>query len=372
MCDIFRQQLTKPNHAINMYTIVPVSSCLVWIVLLALLHIGQTRAVHSCEQAQLNCAFRSDCGPSLQAFQAQCGYLMVGIDANATTPPQTGTGAAAAPISECSNGCAQALFALSSSENGAELLQCDCGGSRYCELSRQRLEVCRSQVQPLLQPDVVLECSLAHLMCESQLQCNTALDYFVRHCRAAISGRMCSRRCANSLSILARQPHAAKLARCRCDGNERFPCVSIKHNLRTLCGLNETDLTIQPIKSILQINYPYVSQHPFKQHLHHRHFSNHHRSSYHHQHPQQKNMQADYGNSLLSNSIIEQPLPTSWQQSAYSRLSSTLYLDLPPEAQQLSSGASTSVPTAVKTAALVVLTSLLHSLLIDPRFSILS
>lgn len=286
-----------------------------------------------CEQAQINCAFRSDCGPALQAFHTHCASLLTG-------PPSTNTSQDPQflpPQATCPDECAQALIALTASDTGVELMSCNCAGNRQCEQSRARLQVCRARVEPLLRPDAVISCSYAHLRCESHSQCSTALDFFVRHCRSAISGRHCSRRCANSLSVLTRQPHAARLARCECDGNERFACPTIKRNVRSLCGLNETDLTIRPIRPLLQLKES-ISDESSAIGTDRSHSRS--RSS--------SSVQFDYGNS-----IEQTPTSNHWKGSPYARLSSTMYLDVLPDAQHLRNS-SPSTLSAVYTKLLLL------------------
>lgn len=112
--------------------------------------------------------------------------------------------------------------------------QCTCSDS-ICADTKRRVEVCRPSVEHLLEPKTVVSCDVAQLICESDPVCNNAFFYYQRNCRSMVSGRRCSTRCKNSISILQRQEKAAKLATCRCVGYGAADCRAAHQNRERLC-----------------------------------------------------------------------------------------------------------------------------------------
>ncbi|KAA0203692.1 hypothetical protein HAZT_HAZT006458 [Hyalella azteca] len=113
-------------------------------------------------------------------------------------------------------------------------LQCACS-DQFCEDTKARLEVCREEVLRLQAHYGEYSCRLAHLLCTADTRCATAIAYYDKFCRRMFSGRSCSARCNNSISILQRQEKAARLEACECDGSEPFDCHNIKKNMARLC-----------------------------------------------------------------------------------------------------------------------------------------
>lgn len=145
------------------------------------------------------------------------------------------SGLIAGQTDRCNARCENALVSLVSSDEGAELVQCDCEGSKYCEKSKKRIEVCRPAVYTATAKDSIVSCTTARWICMSDVLCRTALEYYHIHCRGLFHGNKCSYRCKNSLSILERQEKAAKLRTCYCDGSEDFPCKRVKYNTERYC-----------------------------------------------------------------------------------------------------------------------------------------
>lgn len=135
----------------------------------------------------------------------------------------------------CHGRCERALIALVSTDEGKELINCDCEGSKFCEQSKERIEVCRAAVYTAVSRDSIVSCTTARWICMADPLCNTALDYYHLYCRGLFHGHKCSHRCNNSLSILDRQEKAAKLRSCYCDGSEDFPCQRVKYNTERYC-----------------------------------------------------------------------------------------------------------------------------------------
>ncbi len=135
----------------------------------------------------------------------------------------------------CHVRCQNALVALVSSEEGDELVNCDCEGSKHCEMVKRRIEVCRPAVNSAVAVDSIVSCTTARWICISDTMCRTALEYYNMFCRGLFQGSKCNSRCKNSLSILERQEKAAKLRTCYCDGTEDFPCKRVKYNTERYC-----------------------------------------------------------------------------------------------------------------------------------------
>ncbi len=134
----------------------------------------------------------------------------------------------------CSRACQHALIALLSTPEGERLMECRCTDAD-CAEKKRRVEPCRAAVTWQNAPNSLVSCSAASWICAADPLCATALDYYNRNCQAMFKGRKCSRRCRNSLDILLRQPTAAKLATCYCDGTEDFECAAIRENTDVLC-----------------------------------------------------------------------------------------------------------------------------------------
>ncbi|XP_054159571.1 growth arrest-specific protein 1-like [Oppia nitens] len=170
-----------------------------------------------CDIARTKCAYRMGCGFSLHGYMVDCADLIAGR------------------TNKCQPACQRALIALMSTEEGQELVDCECDGSKFCELNKERIEVCRASVVAAIAEDSVVSCSTARWICLADPVCSTALDFYHRFCRGLFDGRRCTPRCNNSLSILDRQEKASKLKTCFCDGSEDFPCQRIKDNTERLC-----------------------------------------------------------------------------------------------------------------------------------------
>lgn len=171
----------------------------------------------SCEQAYTQCALRKVCAPALKAYNDDCQDLI-----NNRT-------------NQCSAKCLKAMIALRSSEEGDDLVNCDCQSNEYCAQSKQRSQACKPQVELAVNPKTIVSCSTASWICMADQLCSTASEYYYRNCQTLFSQRHCSMRCNNSLSILYRQPKASKLINCHCDGSEEFPCVKYKTYTERLC-----------------------------------------------------------------------------------------------------------------------------------------
>ncbi|XP_069701013.1 growth arrest-specific protein 1-like [Periplaneta americana] len=170
----------------------------------------------SCEEARLKCAYRTGCGMALQNYIVGCSAVLHG------------------PGTSCPETCQHALIALTSTEEGKDLMTCSCT-DEFCEESKRKVEICRPHVLLATQNETVVTCRIAQWICAADALCSTALDYYNRFCRAMFQGKKCTHRCNNSISILRRQEKAAKLNSCRCDGREEYDCPRIRTNMARLC-----------------------------------------------------------------------------------------------------------------------------------------
>lgn len=171
----------------------------------------------SCEVARMKCAFRVGCGMALQNYMVGCSDVMSGR------------------IRRCNDLCKKALIALTSTEEGQDLMRCDCQGQDFCHVTKQRIEICRPDVMKANEDDSIVSCSVAQWICAADPLCSTAVEYYRRLCRSMFHGKKCTMRCNNSISILNRQEKAAKLKTCVCDGTEDYDCDAIKFNMDRLC-----------------------------------------------------------------------------------------------------------------------------------------
>ena len=170
-------------------------------------------SIMRCEEAKLKCAYRTGCGSALQHYLTGCAPVLQGND--------------------CSETCQHALIALTSTDEGKELMTCECEDD-LCVQSKQRVEICRSSVTTVMNKTRV-SCRIATWICNADTLCQTALKYYNRFCKSMFQGRKCTKRCSNSISILTRQEKAAKLNTCQCDGYEDYDCRGIHRNMNVLC-----------------------------------------------------------------------------------------------------------------------------------------
>ncbi|XP_044264317.1 growth arrest-specific protein 1-like isoform X2 [Tribolium madens] len=169
-----------------------------------------------CEEARMRCAYRVGCGTALQHYVMGCSGVLQGP-----------------PPSHCPEICHHSLIALTSTEEGKDLMNCECS-DEYCEDQKRRTEICRPQVMKSISEPVV-SCRMAQWICAADALCSTALEYYNHYCRAMFHGKKCTPRCNNSISILRRQEKAAKLTMCKCDGLEDYDCPAIQRNMEKLC-----------------------------------------------------------------------------------------------------------------------------------------
>ncbi|XP_041984476.1 growth arrest-specific protein 1-like [Aricia agestis] len=183
--------------------------CAVWTLVLA-----AARGT-PCDEARMKCAFRTGCGRALSDYMYLCSDVLNG------------------PTSRCPRECEHALIALTSTEEGKELMNCQCE-DEYCVEAKSRIEVCRGQVLRGAM-NATSSCRLSQLICLADAECATALGYYNQLCRSVYRGRKCSYKCRNSIEILRKQEKAAALTVCRCDGNEDYDCPRMQDNLARLC-----------------------------------------------------------------------------------------------------------------------------------------
>ncbi|XP_067002333.1 growth arrest-specific protein 1 [Anabrus simplex] len=197
------------------WTVTAVAVCS---VLLTVPMAAGTGSGTSCEEARLKCAYRTGCGMALNNYMLGCSGVV-----------QRASGA-----SHCPEVCQHALIALTSAEEGKELISCKCTDD-MCKQAKERVEICRPHVELATLNETIVSCRVAQWICKADALCSTALDYYHRFCRSMFQGKRCTNRCNNSISILRRQEKAAKLVACRCDGQEDYDCPQIRINMERLC-----------------------------------------------------------------------------------------------------------------------------------------
>ncbi|XP_073953714.1 growth arrest-specific protein 1-like [Choristoneura fumiferana] len=174
-----------------------------------------------CFEARTRCAYRTGCGAALNNYMMLCNDVLT------------------EPTSVCPKPCEHALIALTSTEEGKELMKCECE-DEYCLEAKSRIDVCRPSVLRAT-ANATMSCRLSQLICSADAQCATALSYYHRLCRAMYRGRKCSHKCLNSIEILRKQDKAAALTGCHCDGNEEYDCPRMQNNLARLCFHKKLD-----------------------------------------------------------------------------------------------------------------------------------
>ncbi|XP_075217513.1 growth arrest-specific protein 1-like [Lycorma delicatula] len=185
-------------------------------------------ATSSCEDARMKCVYRVGCSTALRNYMLDCSSVLH----------------AEPPVTHCPEACQLALITLTSTDEGKQLMNCDCK-DEFCTNSKARLEVCRPYVERA-HNETVVSCVVAQGICAADTQCYTALEYYHRLCRSMFDGRKCSYRCKNSISILRRQQKAAKLDTCWCDGREDYDCPRIRTNMAKLCFHKEPETPPMP------------------------------------------------------------------------------------------------------------------------------
>lgn len=195
--------------------------------LLLLLQLLSSRAAESdrpprlpmdCNAARIKCMYRVGCRKALESYLTGCRSVVNG------------------EVERCGHFCTMTLIALTSTRQGSDLMQCDCGEDQFCQQSKQRLLPCQSAVIHATRSNTSVTCEAAQWICGADSQCGVALDYYYRNCRAMFDGRRCTARCNNSIAILQRQPRAAKLRTCQCHTSTRDDgCRAVKTNMQTLC-----------------------------------------------------------------------------------------------------------------------------------------
>lgn len=188
----------------------------------------EARAQVPCEEARLKCAYREGCGMALQNYMVGCSAVLQG------------------PTQHCPQICLHSLIALTSTEEGRDLMNCQCN-DEFCEEQKSRVEICRPSVTHANRNGSVVSCTAAQWICAADTLCSTALEYYHRNCKSMFNGKKCTHRCQNSINILRRQEKAAKLKTCKCSGHEDYDCPVIQANMARLCfhkKVAQVDVTV--------------------------------------------------------------------------------------------------------------------------------
>ncbi|CAG9813097.1 unnamed protein product [Phaedon cochleariae] len=188
-----------------------------WFIMLSVASVAGAASAVRCEEARLKCAYRVGCGMALQNYLTGCSAVLEG---NAFP-------------SRCPEICQHSLTALTSTEEGKHLMNCECS-DQFCENQKRRTDICRPAVMQSINAQVV-PCRVAQWICAADALCSKAFEYYNDYCKAMFHGKKCTARCNNSIGILRRQEKAAKLKTCKCDGLEDYDCHGIQRNMDKLC-----------------------------------------------------------------------------------------------------------------------------------------
>ncbi|XP_064486153.1 uncharacterized protein LOC135398698 [Ornithodoros turicata] len=183
-----------------------------------------------CEDVQLACISRLPCSMALHGHRLDCKHELSG-----RTPGQ------------CSVPCRQSLISLASTEEGFDLLKCDCGTDAFCKALDHRVSTCWWQRPPCSRDNLSPRPSCSRLVsyCVGDAVCASAWDYYRRFCHEVLDGGSdkCHARCKNSVSVLLRMEQTHRLLDCVCDSAvSRNVCARELNKVRTLCfELEEID-----------------------------------------------------------------------------------------------------------------------------------
>uniref|UniRef100_A0A8D9ADA3 Growth arrest-specific protein 1 n=1 Tax=Cacopsylla melanoneura TaxID=428564 RepID=A0A8D9ADA3_9HEMI len=187
-------------------------------ILFMLFAVRAAKANMSCENARIKCAYREGCAEALQNYMIGCSQAFHG---------------SIAP-NYCPEACQLALIALTSTEVGKEMMNCECE-DEMCRRAKRNVEVCKPYVLKATRSESIVSCEVARSICEADTTCYAALAFYHRYCKLMFEGKKCSHRCKNSINILRRQQNAAKLETCKCSGREEYDCPLMKTNMARLC-----------------------------------------------------------------------------------------------------------------------------------------
>ncbi|XP_028133355.1 growth arrest-specific protein 1 isoform X1 [Diabrotica virgifera virgifera] len=188
-----------------------------WLIMVSVAWLAGVTSGIPCEEARLKCAYRVGCGMALQHYLVGCSAVLQG-----DTFPEY-----------CPEVCQYTLTALTSTEEGMALMNCECSDD-YCRDQKVRTDICKPKVMHSMSSDVV-PCRVAQWICMADALCAKALEYYNEFCKAMFHGKKCTLRCNNSINILRRQEKATKLKTCKCDGYEDYDCHGIQRNMDKLC-----------------------------------------------------------------------------------------------------------------------------------------
>ena len=188
----------------------------------------------NCEISLKKCTVRMTCGLALHDYRISCKQELYG---------KTNT--------SCSELCQLAIISLSYTAEGYDYLNCDCAENTYCNLIRNRTKSCYPEVDP-----VAKKCRISELYCKADPSCVEAWNYYRYLCEQTFSGKECTKRCNNSLSILMRHRVGVNVRDCSCDQNDSSydKCRTEQNNLQSLCFGTEMTNTSMPSSCVSNVN----------------------------------------------------------------------------------------------------------------------
>ncbi|CAD5210448.1 unnamed protein product [Bursaphelenchus okinawaensis] len=148
-----------------------------------------------CLKASKQCEENTDCIHRLAVLQSAC--------VTNTCQPQ----------------CRESAMNLYQNREGRQLLRTDAS----CVPGRYELEKCG--LLPLKSPK---HCSMAKLVCETDLQCNAKWEVFVSECEGETNQGRCSEQCRQHLNATLSTTNGADLRECTCTDKEDQRCLQLK------------------------------------------------------------------------------------------------------------------------------------------------
>ncbi|CAD5214124.1 unnamed protein product [Bursaphelenchus xylophilus] len=167
-----------------------------------------------CLKASKQCEENTDCIHRLAVLQSAC--------VTNTCQPQ----------------CRESALNLYQNREGRQLLRTDAS----CVPGRYELEKCG--LLPTRSPK---HCSMAKLVCETDLQCNAKWEVFISECEGETNQGRCSEQCRQHLNATLSTANGADLKTCTCTDKEDQRCLQLKDiTLRTCLEADKPKPTPPP------------------------------------------------------------------------------------------------------------------------------
>lgn len=174
----------------------------------------------TCNDLEDSCYTSLGCGNALHNYLLVCRRQLSG------------------ETNECTEECQRALITLIARDNGYKFITCKCkeGNERYsdCDEKKRNIQVCKNildAVERLNDTTQPISCVTAHWICDTDVTCAAALNYYDSLCGNLKDAGWCSDRCNESINILYQTKYAMKLQKCKCDEiTDDFNCFELQQN----------------------------------------------------------------------------------------------------------------------------------------------